>query len=323
MHRRVVVVALAAALSQSVMRGARAQATTAVRRIGALGVGPAPLPSALKSAWAPARELGWTEGQNLIVERRYVAREELLQQAAEELVRLKVELIITNGTAATRAAKSATSRIPIVILWAGDPVATGMVASLARPGGNVTGFAGSFGLDAKRLELLHELLPAARRIGVLSGPGVPRARAETGNPAYGVLGLQPIVIAVDSALDVKAAMIEARRQAVDALVMHDSGPFYNDPAVIAQAAIENRLALFVGDDEYVEAGALLSVAVDSDEQYRVLVAIVDKILRGAKPADIPVQQPSRFPVSINLRTARVVGVAVPAAILQRAGRVVE
>src|SRR6266700_2873948 len=167
---------------------ARAQTATTVRRIGVLGSGAQPTPDEFLQAYAPLRELGWVEGKNLLVERRYAnGRAELLRPFAEELVRLKVELIATNGTDATLAAKNATSTIPIVIWSAGDPVRTGLVASLARPGGNITGYSiVSAELDAKRLALLREVLPAAQRVGVLVNSTNPISRVgqKENEPVY-------------------------------------------------------------------------------------------------------------------------------------------
>jgi putative ABC transport system substrate-binding protein len=195
---------------------ASAQTATIVRRIGYLATGARPASGELEQLYAALKELGWIEGQNLLVERRYAnGRAELLQSFAEELVRLKVELIVTRSTSAAVAAKNATTSIPIVMMSAGDPVRTGLVASLARPGGNITGYSTvSPELDAKDLSLLRETLPAAQRIGVLVNPTNPisAVRQKESDQVYRSFGMQPIVIAVAGESELENAVAEIARQ---------------------------------------------------------------------------------------------------------------
>ena len=221
MNRRGALAMLGGTLVLGGTLGARAQPAPNVRRIGFLGSGVGPDPAEIQRILAPARDFGWIEGQNLVVEHRYAGdKPQLLQPYAEELVQLKVEIIATLGTAATVAAKNATSRIPIVMYTAGDPVRAGLVASLPRPGGNITGYSlATPELDGKRLELLHELMPTAQRVGVLVSSANPyneiaRAHAER---EYRSLGMQPIIVAVSAASDLENAVAEAARQQAQAL----------------------------------------------------------------------------------------------------------
>src|SRR3989449_682865 len=210
MNRRTIIRALGIIPFLAAPLAARDKSPTTIRRIGVLGSGVQPTPTELLQAYAPLRELGWVEGENLLVERRYAnGKAELLRPFAEELVRLRVELIATNGTDATLAAKNATTTIPIVIWSAGDPVRTGLVASLARPGGNITGYSiVSSELDAKRLALLRELLPGLQRVGVLENSTNPYFRAvrEEFEQACRLLGLQPIIIEVAAAGELENAI---------------------------------------------------------------------------------------------------------------------
>lgn len=302
---------------------ARAQAT--MRRIGVLSIGSAPSKSEDEAGWEPMHQLGWFEGRNVRVERRFANQKmELLGPYAEELVRLKVDVIVTFGTEAAFAARNATTSIPIVLGAAGDPVATGLVASLARPGGNITGYSiVSTEIELKRASLLHELLPAARRVAVVVNPNNRlsshiRKRAEE---AYRSLGLDPTFIEATSAQDFLDLPAEAARRRAQVLVMGIAWPF-RDLHPVMQSAIDNRLPTIVQDRDVFEAGGLMYFDSNSEDAAKRVATIVDKVLRGTKPADIPIEQPTRFELGINLKTARALGITVPQSLLLRADEVI-
>src|SRR6202171_6046397 len=305
----------------------RAQTPKTVRRIGYLSYATRLTPAELQERNAPLRELGWVEGQNLTVERRYAnGRVELVTHFAEELVRLKVEIIVTNGTIATVAAKNATTSIPIVMSSSGDPVRAGLVASLARPGGNVTGFALMLPeLDGKLLALLHELLPNAQRVGVLVNQTNPAssARLKATEQVYASLGLQPIFIDAASSNELENAVLEVVRQRGQALVVVADSLFLSYKFPIMRAALSYALPVIVEDRELLEAGGLLSYAVSEREHTRRVAALLDKILRGAKPADLPIEKPTKFELVINLKTAKALGLEIPAALIARADEGIE
>ena len=272
------------------------------------------------------RALGWVEGQNLLVERRYAnGRAELLRPFAEELVRLKVEIIAAWGTAATLAAKNATTTIPIV-MSAGDPVRVGLVASLPRPGGNITGFS-MVGpeLDAKRLALLRELLPGLQRVGVLENSSNPYYRAvrEEFEQTCRSLGLQPITIEVATAGELENAIAEMARRRAQALFLQRENLFIENRIPLMSAALRYALPTLAADKEMLEAGALVSYAHTDAEQNRRHAGFIDRILRGAKPADLPIEQPTKFELIINLKAAKVLGITVPQSLLLRADEVIQ
>jgi putative tryptophan/tyrosine transport system substrate-binding protein len=304
----------------------RAQQGKAHRRIGWLALGQPPTAAEIQEAWAPARRLGWIEGQNLIVERRYASgRSQLLRPFAEELVRLNVEIIATSGTDATLAAKNATASIPIVFNSAGDPVRARLVESLARPGGNVTGVAQLVqGLDAKRLSLLREVLPDARRIGDFENPNNPiwRQTRDEYEQAYSSLGLQPVFIQVATVRELDNALGELEKEKLDALIVRSDGLFEGSRVDIMQSALRNMLPAFVDGADFFQAGALLSYSTDGSEHLRFL-ALIDKILRGATPADLPVEQATRFDLRINLKIAKALALKIPQSLLLRADEVIQ
>jgi putative ABC transport system substrate-binding protein len=298
---------------------------TAMRRIGVLSIGSAPSKSDDEAGWEPMHQLGWFEGKNIQVERRFANQQiELLRPYAEELVRLKVDVIVTFGTEAAFAAKNATTSIPIVLGAAGDPVATGLVPSLARPGGNITGYSiVSTEIETKRASLLHELLPAARRVAVVVNPNnrittYLRKRAEE---TYGSLGLEPTFVEATSAQHFLDAPAEAARRRAQALVMGIAWPF-RDPRPVMQSAIDYRLPTIVQDRDVFEAGGLMYFDTNSQDAAQRVAAMVDKVLRGTKPGDIPIEQPTRFELGINLKAARALGITVPQSLLLRADEVI-
>ena len=305
-----------------------AQGSKVARRIGVLEPGaPETLEEQRKQA-EPLRELGWVEGQNLHVERRYDnGRLDALQPLAEELVRAQVEIIVTGGTAATLAAKRATTTIPIVFRAAGDAVFLGLVASLARPGGNVTGYSLAMPeLAAKYLSLLKEVMPRLQRIGVMwqaANPYYPAVR-EQFERACRSLGLAPIVAEIGAEGEVGALIAHLVRQRAQALVLLSDTFVWGHRSEIVAAATKRGL-LTMGDvPEFVtEAGALISYSWSQVEEDRRRAEYIDRILRGAKPADLPVQQPTKFVLVVNLKTARALGIAVSQSLLLRADEVIQ
>ena len=303
-----------------------AQPSRVVRRVGVLSPGPPLSPAQIREAWAPLRELGWIEGENLIFERRWASgRAELLRPLAEELVGLRVEIIATIGMPATLAAKSATAIIPIVMLSAGDPVGSGLVASLAHPGGNVTGYSTvAPELAHKRIALLHDLAPAVQRIGLLVNPTnyLWDFSREQNERACRSLGIEPIFIEASSTEQLEAAISELVRRRGQALVIGDDDLFYRNRAMIMSAALANRWPSAVAGREMVEAGGLMSYEAILVDQLVRMATYIDRILRGAKPAGLPVEQPTRFKMIVNLKTARSLGLTIPQALLLRADEVI-
>ena len=304
---------------------AAAQQTRKVRYIGFLSLeAPAP-PAEREPFWEPLRDLGWAEGQNLIIERRYASgKPELLQPMAAELVRLKVELIVTGGTVASLAAKRATTSVPIVFYRSGDPVGSGLVASLARPGGNITGNSTiSPELDIKRLELLRQLLPGATRIAELVYPTNPvwRVGRDRKEQAYRSLGLEPIFVEPTAANELESAVAEAARRGGQALIVNADPLFAQNFSAITHAAQRFSLPIVVEGKSWLDDGTLVSYGASEDELNRQVAVLVDKILKGAKPGDLPIQQPTRFELGINLKTAKALGITVPSALLLRADEV--
>ena len=208
----------------------------------------------------------------------------------------------------------------------GDPVRAGLVASLAKPGGNITGFSiVSTELDAKRLALLHEALPTARRVGVLVNPANSSfeiARKEN-EPMYGQLGLQPIVVNAAAASELESALGEAAGRGAQALYVALDGMFSRNGSLIVRTALRHALPTFAGDNDFVQDGALLSLSIDEEQAFHALAYFLDRILRGAKPADLPVQQPTKFVLSLNLKTAKALGISIPKSLLARADEVIQ
>jgi putative ABC transport system substrate-binding protein len=274
------------------------------------------------------RAKGWIEGKNLVIEQRYTSgNANLLPAFAEELVRLKVDLIVAHGTLAALAGKKATTTIPIVFGRAADPVRVGLVASLAHPGGNITGTSTMEpDLDRKRIQILHELLPEARRIGLLLVPTDPTElwRRETYEAFAPSFGLQPIFVEVTQAGDLENAVAEAARRGSQ--VLHISpqpllAADENFPRIL-RAAQKHSLPIMFDNRGWLEAGALISCGPDNDELERQLAVVIDKVLRGANPSDVPVMQPRNIELGINLKAAKSFGIAVPQSLLMRANVVV-
>ena len=273
------------------------------------------------------RALGWVEGQNLIVERRYAdGRVESLQPMAEELVRLNVEVLVANGTSASLAAKRATTSIPIVIDRSGDPVGAGLVASLVRPGANITGISTmSVELDAKRLEILRELLPRATRFGVLIDPTNPIDRFTRDNmeQASRSLRMTPIFTDVSIASELENAVAKVVQQGGQGLIVSANPLFVSNFSLIERAAQTYSLPLMTEAAGGLTAGALVSYGPSGAHMSQQLAVLIDKVLKGAKPADLPIEQPTQLYLVINLKSAKALGVTVPKSLLLRADEVVE
>jgi putative ABC transport system substrate-binding protein len=305
---------------------ARAQQPAKISRLGCLSLrsGPGEFEETFVQG---LRELGYVEGQNVALEYRWAGgKAERLPEMAAELVRLKVDLIVAQGTLAAEAARRATTSIPIVFVAAGDPVGSGLVSSLGSPGGNVTGLTIlSTELAGKRLQILRELLPRAKRVAlIVHRPASPtpiliremRAAAQQ-------LGIQVVAQEIDTAVDLPSAFAAIQRERAQAVVVQQN-PITNENARrIAELAIQHRLPAIYYRRDFVEAGGLMSYGANSAAIYRRAATYVDKILKGAKPADLPVEQPTKFEFIINLKAAKALGLTIPPALLVRADQVIQ
>jgi putative ABC transport system substrate-binding protein len=307
-------------------RAARAQRTARVPTIGFLGAGTPATWSAWVTAFAQRlRELGWVEGRTIVIEYRWAeGRAERFAEIAAEFVRLDVDLIAAGGTAVP-AVKQATSAIPIVFTLAPDPVRDGLVASLARPGGNVTGLSTQqTDLAGKRLELLREILPGIRRLGIIANGGNSQAVLDMDDVRNSArkLAFDTITWEIRGSDDIAPAIEALKGRAEGLFVVSD--PFMNtNRARINALALAARLPTMHGNREYVDAGGLISYAASYPDLFRRAGDYVDKILRGAKPADLPVEQPTKFELVINLKTAKALGIAISESFLARADEVIE
>jgi putative ABC transport system substrate-binding protein len=272
------------------------------------------------------RELGWVEGENVVFERRYAEnRLERLPELAADLVRLKVDVIVAGGTLAPLAAKRATSTIPIVMVGAGDPLGSGLVPSLARPGGNVTGtslMAPDF--SGKRLELLKELLPRLARVAVLwnAANPYPAIVFKETQGAGRTLGIEVQSLEVRGPDDLDGAFEAARKQRPDAMITVEDPLTLNYRKRIVDFATGQQLPS-LGPREFAAAGGLISYGANIADGMRRAAGYVDKILKGAKPADLPVQQPTKLELVINLKTAKALGITIPPSLLVRADELIE
>ena len=275
-------------------------------------------------------KLGWTEGKNLTIEYRFAENKgsERLLELVAELVRLKVDLIVVSATPAALAAKKATNTIPIVMANVGDPVGAGLVPSLARPGSNVTGFS-TLGpeLNTKRLEVLKDAVPKLVRVGLLRPPGsgiMTVFQLKELSAAAQALKLK--LEEIDTQPDPKGienAFKTAKQKQVGAIMTIPTRPFAAERRRIVELAGENRLPAIYPQDEFVEAGGLMSYGTDITDLYRRVAGYVDKILKGAKPADLPVQQATKFEFVINLKAAKQIGLTLSPEFLSRANRVIK
>ena len=272
------------------------------------------------------KNLGYVEGKNILVEYRYLeGKLDRIPSLVAELMHLKVDVFVLTPLSAIRAAKQATKSIPIVMVTTQDPVATGLVDSLARPGGNITGLTGlNHELSGKRLELFKEAVPKISRVGVLYGGTNIQVDFQSYEAAARPLKLhlQSLEVRGPNA-DFEGAFQAAAQGRVNALITVSTALLLNNPKLIADLAIKNRLPSMHEGNQHVDAGGLMSYAANDADQYRRAAIFVDKILKGAKPADLPVEQPMKFEFVINLKTAKQIGVTIPPNVLARADKVIK
>jgi putative ABC transport system substrate-binding protein len=290
-------------------------------RIGVLiPANPEPFSSEFR---AGLREHGYIEGQNIAFEFRSAdGKPNLLRELAAELVRLKVDIIVASQTPAVTAARQATTEIPIVMAPAGDPVGTGLISSLARPGGNITGLSSTTAeLGAKTLELIREVLPSTRRVAVLANAADPFSRSfiELIEDGGRTLGIAIQTIRVRGVEEFDAAFAAMDKERADAVIVQPSLP--RKPAL--DLALKHRLPAVGPTPLFPREGGLMSYAGNQNDTYRRAALYIDRILKGAKPADLPVEQPTKYELVINLKTAKALGLEVPAAVLARADEVIE
>jgi putative tryptophan/tyrosine transport system substrate-binding protein len=303
---------------------AEPQQSTKVARIGFLSASSPSADSSIAAFRQGLRELGYEEGKNIAIEYRYAeGRMERLPDLAAELVRLKVGVIVSPGIQPSRAAKQATTTIPIVFPGVGDPVAWGLVESLARPGGNVTGMTNfSPELTGKRVELLKEALPRISRVAVLRDPRQPPQSFNETQIASQSFGLKLQSLEIRDAADVETAFSAMSRERVGAFITLPQTVINLHRRRILELAGKSRLPSTHGDKVWVEAGGLMSYGPDIIDIHRRAATYVDKILKGTKPADLPVEQPTKFEFIVNLKTAKQIGLTIPPNVLVRADRVI-
>ena len=327
MNRRTFLSALTGSLLAAPL-AAGAQQVGKVSRIGYLSAGSDTANPRVREAFRQGlRELGWVEGQNIIIEYRWAeGRFDRLPDLAAELVRLKVDVLVAAPTPAALAAKNATGTIPIVGMSLTDPIGLGLVASLARPGGNVTGVSYSVGAEifGKDLELLKEVVPRVRRVAVLSNPASPARPLTISNvkDAARSLGLQLQLLEARGPRDFDGAFAAMAKERVGALLVVTDPAFIPHRARLVDLAVKNRLPSIFTQREDAEAGGLMSYGPRLSDLHRRGATYVDKILKGAKPADLPVEQPTKFELVINLKTAKALGLTIPQSLLGRADEVI-
>jgi putative ABC transport system substrate-binding protein len=313
------------------IQSAQAQQPTKIPRIGFLSGRSAPSvtdPDPSGDAFRQGlRDLGYIEGKNILVDYRYAEGTlDRITGFVAEFVQLKVDVLVSPTGPAIRAAKEATKTVPIVMVVTIDPVATGLVDSLARPGGNITGMTRlTRELSGKRLELLRESIPQISRIGILwsAAPGQPQTFSDYEAAARRLkLQLQSLEVRGPNP-DLEGAFRDAANGRASAIITARSTALIPYPKKIAGLALKNRLPSMFEDSEYVEVGGLMSYSADDAESFRRAAIYVDKILKGAKPADLPVEQPTKFEFVINLKTAKQMGLTIPPSVLARADRVIK
>jgi ABC-type uncharacterized transport system substrate-binding protein len=301
-----------------------AQQLGKVARVGFLGTTPTP---PLEGLIDGLRQLGWVEAQNLIIERRFSeGKQERLGDLAAELVRLNVDVIVTSGTPASLAAQRATSTVPIVVAVVIDPVGSGLVASLARPGGNITGMSWlGPELSAKRLELLKETVPRISRVAVLFNPSNPAHRLALRDVQTMAtrLGMTLQFHEIRSPDDFDRAFIAVLKERSDALLTVADPLTFRERTRIVQFAAKSRLPAIYEWREFVELGGLMAYGVNLTDLFRRAATYVDRILKGTKPGDLPIERPTRFELIVNQKTAQALGLTLPLAVLLRADQVID
>ena len=307
---------------------AGAQHTKEIPRIGFLSsLSPATVSDRIEAFRQALRELGYIEGKNIVIEWRYAeGKIDRLPELATELVRLKVNVIVTGGPAVNRFAKEATATIPIVLPFDNDPVGNGFVASLARPGGNITGLSTlAPEISGKQIELLKEMIPKLSRVAVFGNsnqPGNPQALKETELAAQAFrVELHYLDVRGPEAID--TAFREAKSWRADAVIVLGNVVVTSHSKQFAELALKTRLPAIYWSPEFVDAGGLMAYSVSITDLFRRAATYVDKILKGAKPADLPVEQPKKFEFIINLKAAKQIGLTIPPNVLARADRVIK
>jgi ABC-type uncharacterized transport system substrate-binding protein len=307
---------------------AEAQQPTKIPRIGYLAIASSSAISARAEAFRQGlRELGYVEGKNLVIDWRFAEYKlERLPALATELVNLKVNIIVTGGRGATRPAKNATASIPIVMTQDTDPVADGFVTSLARPGGNITGLSTlAPELSGKRLDILREIVPKLSRVavfGTTTNPSDLQTSKEIARAA-GAGGIKLQYLKVPAPKDIESAFRAATKERADAVLMLDRVVFNSNRSWVVALAIKYRLPVIYSGSSYVTAGGLMSYAPNILENDRRAATYVDKILKGITPADLPVEQPTKFEFVINLKAAKQIGLTIPPNVLARADKVIK
>ncbi|MBI4489436.1 MAG: ABC transporter substrate-binding protein [Deltaproteobacteria bacterium] len=307
---------------------AQAQQPKKVTRIGFLAtVSPSTISDRVEAFRRGLRELGYVEGKNIVIEWRYAeGKADRLPGLAAELVRLKVDLIVTAGSPVTRSAKEATSTIPIVMGLDPDPVGSGFVASLARPGGNITGLATlAPEISGKQLELLKEIVPKLSRVAVLgtsTRPGNAQSLRET-ELAAAAFGVRLQYLDVLSSKDIGTAFRAASKERAEAVLVLAGPVLISHRTQITDLAVKSRLPAIYERAEFMDAGGLMVYGASITEMFRRAATYVDKILKGAKPADLPVEQPTKFEFIINLKAAKQIGLTIPPNVLARADKVIK
>jgi putative ABC transport system substrate-binding protein len=307
---------------------ARAQSQPKVARLGYLGFGP-PAASAtrVQALLAGLRDLGYVEGKNLVIEFRWAGTVEQLNEAAAELARMKVDIIFATSSTESEPARRATGTIPIVFATHADPESAGHVASLARPGGNMTGLADiQTVITPKRLEILKATVPRATRFGVLWSPTAPSGRpfVQAAEDTGGKLGVQLLTVSVSTVAEFDGAFARMAQSRAGGVLVHGCAlTARQNRELLAEVALKHRLPTMFGVWENVVAGGLMSYGPDHLDLTRRAAVYIDKILKGAKPADLPIEQASKYQLVINLKTAKTLGLAIPQSVLQRADQVLE
>ena len=305
---------------------AEAQQTAKVPRIGFLSsLSPSSITARTESFRQGLHELGYVEGKNIVIEWRYAeGNADRLKELAAELVRLKVDVIVTGGPAVNRPAKEATATIPIVLAFDNDPVGNGFAASLARPGGNITGLSTHYPeISGKQLELLKEIVPKLSRVAVLGNstvPGNEQALRET-ELAAGAFGVKLQYLDVQNPNEIELAFRAASKGRAEAVLVLGSQVVTSNAKQFAELAVKDRLPAIYWSPEFVEAGGLMTYSVSITDLFRRAATYVDKILKGEKPANLPIEQPKKFEFIVNLKAAKQIGLTIPPNVLARADRV--
>ena len=305
-----------------------AQQPQKIPRLGYLSYGSVEIDKSLLAAFQQGlRELGYLEGKNIVIEQRYAAgQSDKLPELVAEFVRVKADVIVVTGDPAAHAAKKATTAIPIVIVTSPDPVGTGLIASLAHPGGNVTGLSDFHGgVVTKRLELLKDVAPLASRIAVLLNPANPSNPIQLKDiqAAASAFRVTLISLEVKRPDEIDPAFTTIVKERAGALLVLGDRLFATHQSQIIKFAVKNRLPTIYSQRLYVEAGGLMSYGANFTDQYRRAAIYVDKLIKGAKPADLPVEQPTKFELVINLKAAKQIGLTIPPTVLARADKVIK